>query len=304
MTENKLETSKISRRDFLTKHSRGLAAAAIGAGIAGSILSSEVPRGYAANITGSGTVGIIPKWDATTDITNSNYSDNGTALLPASDNSFDLGASSQRWRNAYMLDILSGTSDLVLNPNSAVLPPGNSTKDIGSVSLGWRNAYLGGTLNLGTGIGWATLHGHNFGGVGGIQMGGVGNILAPETDNIIDLGTASQRWRNVNASGTVTSAGTSTLSRSTPSRSIDIVYRNTTGKNLFVSIVCDLASGSHAWLFSDSSNNPTTVVSEFGGVNTPPLAFTMTTVVAPNDYYRVYAPYGGVTLDHWIEWTF
>lgn len=108
-----------------------------------------------------------------------------TSLLPASDDSIDLGSASKQWRDLYIdgtanidtasLSIISGTSltitsnvtsinsgtislgdstadNLHINArvNSDIIPDDNDTWDLGSSSLQWQNLYINGTANIDT----------------------------------------------------------------------------------------------------------------------------------------------------------
>ncbi len=324
----------LSRREFLTRHSRGIAAAAIGAGLAGSLLTERVPLVSAANVTGSGTVGRIPKWDATTDIMNSIMSDLGTAIAPSADNSYDLGSSSSRWRTGYfgtseviggdvvlsrentgILRIQSSASTsynaLVVRPNgvpvgtqSSIAPRGQNDEGV--------NLSIGDIIHeISVQAGSGSLRPLRFlmGAVDVCRIPTSGTAWQPSTDNATDLGTAAQRWRNLFLAGTVKSSGTDSAAQNdvTASRSLNTVYQNTTGKNLFANVRIFVNQGSNfgaATLDSGSSNPPSLSVSAFGLPGNPNASqhSTVSGMIPSNYYYRVTG--SNVTMQVWTETTF
>jgi hypothetical protein len=101
--------------------------------------------------------------------------------LPSSDNSFDLGNSTYRWRNAYF----SGTIYGSISSSGNLLPSADNSYDLGSSSLRWRdlwlsrNAYIAGNVGIGTTSPGAKLHiqggklyvdPNNFGGSAAISL--------------------------------------------------------------------------------------------------------------------------------------
>ena len=86
-----------------------------------------------------------------------------TSVLPATDNTYDLGSSSYRWRNLYLAGSLTMSGSLSLNSLQiggttvidsnrklqniasivqSMLPDSDNTYDLGSSSYRWRNAYV------------------------------------------------------------------------------------------------------------------------------------------------------------------
>jgi len=61
-----------------------------------------------------------------------------TNFLPSSDNNFDLGNSTYRWRNAYF----SGTIYGSISSSGNLLPSADNSYDLGSSSLRWRDLWL------------------------------------------------------------------------------------------------------------------------------------------------------------------
>lgn len=76
------------------------------------------------------------------------------------------------------------------------------------------------------------------------------------------------------------------------SRAFDVVYQNTTGRPLMVSVTPTIASGqgdnTELYLEVGSSNPPNVIVgSMINTLGTTKRSVTMTTIVPPNHYYRV-----------------
>jgi len=95
------------------------------------------------------------------------------------------------------------------------------------------------------------------------------------------------------------------LTKRFPSRVLGTIYRNTTGYPLYVAVACSSnVIGVNIFLaVSDASATPTTQVAEYyqdatvaSGVGT--LSF----IVLPNDYYKVYIILGGGNVGSWVEW--
>lgn len=93
--------------------------------------------------------------------------------------------------------------------------------------------------------------------------------------------------------------GVTVQDNATGNRGFGSVYRNTTGKTMFVSVANHLIGGhNHLYAYSDSNNPPNTPVSlGFGDSNGEGVFF----LVLNNNYYRVNPDSGGA-MHHWIEW--
>ena len=84
----------------------------------------------------------------------------------------------------------------------------------------------------------------------------------------------------------------------TASRALGTVYQNTTGKPMFVSVICYItANYSTATAYTDSNSSPNTIVSDIQPYGT--LVSSMFFIVLPGNYYKVA---GTMTLKNWIEW--
>ncbi|MBU4373910.1 MAG: hypothetical protein KJ714_05610 [Euryarchaeota archaeon] len=86
----------------------------------------------------------------------------------------------------------------------------------------------------------------------------------------------------------------------TASRVKDAIYRNTTGKPMWVNAMFAFSAKSTIIAYSDEKSDPTTVVAlhtmeayTYGGVSF---------IVLPNNYYKVVLGAGGVGTIQWLEW--
>lgn len=87
-----------------------------------------------------------------------------------------------------------------------------------------------------------------------------------------------------------------------PTRAMDTVYQNTSGKVRLVSISFNLGAGSRATIYTDASNPPTTMVGRvmISAAAAAESAFTF--IVQPNHYYKAVSQAGAPTLLEWHEW--
>jgi len=197
------EYSEMSRREFLARHSRAIAAAAIGGGLVGVLLSERVPTASAANVTGSGTVGKIPKWTGSTSIGDSIQSDTGTSISPVTDSAYDLGTAQKRWNNLYIGSAVKGNTTLLIQQAITgqdqvlrVVAPESSPSTrsrIEAIVSGESNprARLD-LLGLWTGPGGGVDTDTQF--IRDIAGRWLSNAIRPITDNAQDLGTPMMRW--------------------------------------------------------------------------------------------------------------
>jgi hypothetical protein len=136
-------------------------------------------------------------------------------LIPASDNSFDIGSSSLRVRNLYLAGAanvgslqIAGTTVIdssrilqsIASVAQSLLPSADNTYDLGSSSYRWRNLYLAGTANVGSlQIGGTTVidSSRNLQNIASIVQS-----LLPSADGTYDFGSSTYRWRNLYLSGT------------------------------------------------------------------------------------------------------
>jgi hypothetical protein len=93
------------------------------------------------------------------------------SLLPSSDNTYDLGSSTYRWRNAY----LSGSLTVA------------GTANVGSLQIAGTTVITSGRVLQ--------------------NIASIGQTLTPSADNTYDLGSSSYRWRNLYLGGALVVAG-------------------------------------------------------------------------------------------------
>jgi hypothetical protein len=134
------------------------------------------------------------------------------SLLPDSDNTYDLGSSSYRWRNQYLAGIanvgslqIGGTtvidSTRQLQNIASILPASSATYDLGSDTLPWRYIYpitIRTRSSLSYSVSFESHDGSAYVNCA-VLMGGqfaitkAGNTT-PYEDNTCSLGTSSYRW--------------------------------------------------------------------------------------------------------------
>jgi hypothetical protein len=89
--------------------------------------------------------------------------------------------------------------------NADVLPASDNTYDLGSSTYRWRNLYLAGSLNLsGTlNVGSLQVGGTTVIDSNRVlqNISSVAQSLVPSADNSYDLGSSSYRWRSIYAVG-------------------------------------------------------------------------------------------------------
>lgn len=87
------------------------------------------------------------------------------------------------------------------------------------------------------------------------------------------------------------------------SRALDgTVYRNTTGKPMFVSVVAYNTSAAGMAARSDANATPTLIVADVYSATTT-VNMSVFFIVLPNNYYSVTKSTGTATISSWIEWT-
>jgi len=95
-------------------------------------------------------------------------------------------------------------------------------------------------------------------------------------------------------------------SHSEPSRALDTIYQNTSGKIKVVSVSITTTAEEVETVESltDSATPPTTVINKQGSADSTSgaLRFSMTFIVLVNHYYKVAISTGSPTLLEWHEW--
>lgn len=148
-------------------------------------------------------------------------------LTPYPNNSLDIGNSTYTWKDLYLSGNLDLNNNVKINSNAYsglqvqingnniftvytgytllnnTWPAVNNAYDLGSNDNKWRDLYLSGTANINyhsivSDNIWLTLKRQN---VSIIQF--YDSIVQPYTNNSVDLGTSSKRWKDLYLSGNV-----------------------------------------------------------------------------------------------------
>ena len=117
----------------------------------------------------------------------------------------------------------------------------------------------------------------------------------------VSVGTAGVKFLS-DGSVQTKASGPTTQDSLRPSRALGTIYRNPTGKPMFVNVGVRInVINGYIQVFTDSLNPPATEVGLFQtyGVNTMGEVFF---IVLPNNYYMIANPNGIATILHWIEW--
>jgi hypothetical protein len=93
--------------------------------------------------------------------------------------------------------------------------------------------------------------------------------------------------------------GVTTQNIVTGSRAIGTVYRNTTGKPMFVNMICSCANSTGAGAYTDAAASPTTFVGGVVNASATPVNLTVSFWVLPMNYYKIT---GSGTNNGWVEW--
>jgi len=91
------------------------------------------------------------------------------------------------------------------------------------------------------------------------------------------------------------------VTQSTPTRVVDTVYQNTTGKIKVVTLTINQSNTTGAiWLYCDAVNGATTliIVGNFSTAST----YSITFVVPPNYYWQAKQQAAGATINRAVEW--
>jgi len=99
-----------------------------------------------------------------------------------------------------------------------------------------------------------------------------------------------------------TGGGVTVQSVVTASRARDVVYQNSTGKAMFVTVVCYMPTGSQAYGLTDGANPPSTYVLHTDQT-APPAYITHSFWVLPGAFYKLQSGGTvGLSISSWTEW--
>jgi hypothetical protein len=140
-------------------------------------------------------------------------------ILPAADNSIDLGNALQRFRNIYGVTINAGTLNAGPVSCRAITPTATASYDLGTSSVRWANIYSGSITTADLSLSGTFTPSSN---------------IVPGTHNTYTLGVTGTRWSNIySITVTITSAltcsGTATLVNITSTGTTALNTVNITG---------------------------------------------------------------------------
>lgn len=97
------------------------------------------------------------------------------------------------------------------------------------------------------------------------------------------------------------------VSASEPSRALDTVYPNDSGKVRVVTVQILFQMYERCEILCDASTPPTTLICKAGirlenGLSAGNVYIPVTFIVPPSYYYKVATAYGTPTLEDWHEW--
>ncbi|MFA5073118.1 MAG: hypothetical protein WC539_04400 [Nitrospirota bacterium] len=136
-----------------------------------------------------------------------------------------------------------------------------------------------------------------------ILVFGAAHVFAANGDLTVNgqlnVGTAGVKFSD--GSVQTKASGPTTQNDVTGSRVIGTVYRNTTGKPMWVNVVATVPNPYYVQLRTDAVNPPTVVCAFFHNNTGGAAIGTVGGWVLPGNYYTLYA-LGGGSVNNWIEW--
>lgn len=142
-----------------------------------------------------------------------------SSIIPNTNNLYDLGQDALKWREIHAGTLLKNTGNTILgdNPvdtisliatiNTDTLPTTSNTYNLGSNSLKWASLFLGSNLQV---DGNSTLGDDESIDTVTLNSRIINNFL-PATDDAFDIGSISNKWRNLYLSGSLDIDGPSTF---------------------------------------------------------------------------------------------
>lgn len=143
----------------------------------------------------------------------------------------------------------------------------------------------------------------NFYGYGGTGNVGISNSNAQYKLDVAGDVNCTGTFR-VNGVPISTGGGITTQTPLVGSRVLNTIYRNTTGKAIFVVVCASLTSGGSALQgITDGFTTPANVVAVQYNGSTQTGVSSIGFWVLNNNYYKVWIPAGSGTLSYWNEWS-
>jgi len=174
------------------------------------------------------------------------------AIVPASNGSISLGASSLRWQNLYLNNaIFDGNGNPAISTANKIMVDNSNVS-----SVAWSARNLNDTAGT-TQLAWATT---------GVT---ISTALLPNNDNSIDVGSASKRWANIRAVNTVmygSTSGTLTHSATATTTSYALTWPSAQGTGALT----NNGSGGLSW--TPTLSNPMTTLGDIIYENATPVA--------------------------------
>tara|TARA_R110001592_G_scaffold178100_2_gene418721 strand:+ start:57 stop:1949 length:1893 start_codon:yes stop_codon:yes gene_type:complete len=179
-----------------------------GAATVGSLTATSTS--ITGNITASGNIsssGTITGNKLTIDyvgpgiaatITTASFNYISSSLIPGTDNIFDLGSSTQEWKDLYIdgvayIDSASLTNTDISKVNSDLIPLVTNVKDLGTSTLQWKDLYVDGVAYIDQISG--------SGATGDSALSASVHIV-PGQDDTYSLGSAGLEWKDLFIDGT------------------------------------------------------------------------------------------------------
>jgi len=119
-----------------------------------------------------------------------------SSLIPAADNTYDLGSSVREWKDLYV----DGTANIdTANIDNLVTSQISSSINVSGSIL----PHTGGVFALGTmAKSWGSLHVHGLAHIHTASIGITSSSLIPAADNTYDLGSSVREWKDLYVDGT------------------------------------------------------------------------------------------------------
>lgn len=145
---------------------------------------------------------------------------------------------------------------------------------------------------------------------GGVSVGAIPKVSALSPATVVDSALSEDGVNVITAlpikfpddTTQDTAAAPITVQQSVAgSRAIGIVYQNTSGKPMFVTISVAQGPGQVLEAYTDAATPPTTLVGNIGNNSNPSQYGSMSFVVLPGNYYKVSGSASSITA--WMEWT-
>jgi len=120
--------------------------------------------------------------------------------------------------------------------------------------------------------------------------------------NNIEAGIVAEEAARIAADATLTSE-MDAVSIASPSRALDTVYQNTSGKMVMVAITFGLTTTCQVDVYIGAASPPTTQVGGCSQTGATSVRSCVTFLVPTSYYYKATSAAGTPTKIYWVEWT-